>query len=287
MPGIGLSFFDAAYLARVGLIINSPKDVPNLFTWLDAENGVRDSAGAAITVDGTEVKYWDDQAGAGLNLVEASAGQRPTWEDGEWNGRAVLRFASTDLLLVAGADRAQPQTLFFALKTNTTSYTTTICDGKATRRWTFHRDAYGRLGAWVSGGTDVPLGTNYPGVAAPILACVVFNGASSKYAVNSFTMLSLANPGTLDMNGLTIGGSTGGSAYTGMDFAELIWFGGALTDVNCCRVMMWLGMRYNVGLTGALPYGPGATDDFQSYADGNDIDTLSGGSKWNGNWVAR
>jgi hypothetical protein len=288
MPGIGLSFFDQAFLASsAAVVIADPTDIPNLYTWMEAETGVRDAAGNVIVVDGTDVNFWDDQGGAGMNLVAKSAGQRPTWEDGEWNGRAIIRFASTDIMLVAGAAQAQPQTLFFVARMATSSYNTSICTGSVLCQWFFERDTYGRLAVMVNGGADVPFGACYPGAGAPILACVIFDGASSKYAVNSSTLLALANPGTNTMGGLAIGGNIGGSGYTSMDFAELIWYDDAVSAENCSAMMQWLSARYAVALTGALPYGPGPTDDFESYADGNDLDSLAGGSYWDGDWVAR
>lgn len=292
MPGIGLSFFDQPYMAAsMAASISDPTEIPNLYTWLHAEAGVRDSGGNPIVADGTDVQYWDDQAGAGIDLQAISAGARPVWKSGIVNGRAVIRFNAAASECMYGASAVVPpvQTMFAVVKKNSSAaqYNTAIFDGAPANRWSIGNDSTGIYSMWVNGSANVPLlGLEYFTEEWKVI-CTVFDGASSKYAVNTNVLTTTsASPGSNNIAGLAIGATAVGGSPSHVDVAEFLWYSGVVSDANCRLVINWLQARYAVDFD-TINWGPLMTDDFEDYADGEAIQGQTGGEGWDAGWVAR
>lgn len=78
--------------------------------WLKADTGVLDSGGSPCS-DGEAVAKWEDQSGNGLDLEQATAGNRPVWQDGSspspfGANRPYVEFdpASSQFLSVIGGE---------------------------------------------------------------------------------------------------------------------------------------------------------------------------------------
>ena len=83
----------------------APTSLPSLLAWYKADAGVFSDAGVTPAVDGATVQQWNDQSGNGLNLSQATAGNRPTFNTGSFNALKGITFtpAATSWLSNAGA----------------------------------------------------------------------------------------------------------------------------------------------------------------------------------------
>lgn len=78
-------------------------NLPSLQAWYTFDDPaylrqVSDGTGA-VTADGDPIGYCMDRSGNGRHIIQATAGNRPTWRVGIRNGRAVARFDGDDFLL--------------------------------------------------------------------------------------------------------------------------------------------------------------------------------------------
>lgn len=67
----------------------TPKLLPNLITWLDADDS------STITLSGSNVTDWNDKSGSGNHVTQATSTRRPTLVTNSQNGRAALDFMWT------------------------------------------------------------------------------------------------------------------------------------------------------------------------------------------------
>lgn len=74
----------------------TPSSVSGLQAWYKADAGLLDASDAAITVDATAVKTWQDQSGNARHLTQATAGSRPLAKLNIQNSKPVVRFDGTD-----------------------------------------------------------------------------------------------------------------------------------------------------------------------------------------------
>lgn len=77
----------------------SPLDVPGLVYWFGGDS--------LALADGAAVAAWDDQSGNDNDAAQATAGNRPTLQLDEINGKPVVRFVTDDFL---DLDATQPGT---------------------------------------------------------------------------------------------------------------------------------------------------------------------------------
>lgn len=89
------TFVDSYRFAAGGGGGFSPDDVAGLVLWLDASDA------ATITHSGGAVSQWDDKSASGLDVVQATGGNKPTTGAATQNGLNVISFDSTDTLAVA------------------------------------------------------------------------------------------------------------------------------------------------------------------------------------------
>lgn len=71
----------------------SPDDIAGLHLWLKAD-GLVYNTGTTQATDGQTVETWVDASGEGNDAVQATSGNRPTFQTNEINGLPCLRFDS-------------------------------------------------------------------------------------------------------------------------------------------------------------------------------------------------
>lgn len=151
----------------------------NLWAYYEADNGVTQSSGA--------VSQWNDLSGAGRHLVQATAGNKPTFSSN------TISFDGTSDFLSVAATIAQQSTVYLVVKLNSTSADQALF-GDA-------QNGYGSWGGAVNqfqaldnfGGGVVSSGGTYNNTTTYYLVRFRFNGASSLCQVNNTT----AGTGTL------------------------------------------------------------------------------------------
>lgn len=285
MAGIGLSMFDPARMGQAGeFAITSPADIPGLFTWLDAAVGPKDGSGVAITVDGTAVKTWTDQAGSGLSPAQATADLQPLWKANILNGLPVVQFdGSNDTLAVTSDYISQPNTMFFVVRDLVYASTKSMFDGITAARWTLGVEASGLLSFWVNSGTKIPLSL---ATTTWMIVGMISNGANSKFGVLTDVPVACASPGTNQIAGLILGANHVGGTPNDIQVAQYLWYQAALTDEQFGGVIRWLATKFALDLTGPVS-GLIANDTFESYAAEASVNGLTGGTGWSGNWIAK
>lgn len=234
----------------------SPSDIAGLQLWLKAD---------AITGlnDGDAVTTWSDSSGQGNDVTQATAGNKPTYQTNELNGKPIVRFDGTDDFLMDTSLDAEFQV---------NSYTFFVV-GKQTNAG---NDCFFSLGDSLTADQALP-----PLLAGPIVRAVSFAsgggldsadstttpvGGFRVYSVrrstadNNFTLwvngtqegqdAALANA-TADYGGASKALAVGARGDTPINFldgdiAEIIFYDSALSTVNRDSVESYLGSKYNI-----------------------------------------
>lgn len=72
--------------------------------WFIADTGVYTDAGSTLASDGQTVQQWNDQSGNGVNISQATSGQRPTYRATGFNSQKGIQFVKANSqLLTSGA----------------------------------------------------------------------------------------------------------------------------------------------------------------------------------------
>lgn len=226
----------------------SPSDLAGLGVWLRSDLGLfqESTFATAVTTDTNPVGGWQDQSGNARHVLQATAGQRPTWKTNIINGLPVVRFDGVDDYL-AGMSYAlgSAATLFLvASKTaGTQDYllsgtgsgsSSAIVSGYATVAYEWFNQVGASTDRYTFAGTSSGLN---------ILAIRQTNGVSLTGYFNSATTVFSVVPVASLGNFNRLGTSTGAN-YAGADVAELIVYGRSLSDANLGSVMTYLKNRY-------------------------------------------
>lgn len=73
----------------------TPAALPGLIGWWKADTGVFSDAGITPATNGGAVQQWNDQSGAGFNLLQVNAPNQGTYNANTLNGLPTLNFLST------------------------------------------------------------------------------------------------------------------------------------------------------------------------------------------------
>lgn len=248
MAGIALGLFDGPFLAQTqGGGSFDPDSIAGLYTWLESSLGILDDSDNPITVDGTAVKTWQSQKAGGIDVSQGTAAFRPLWQENELNGRPLIQFdGANDFLPGTGAGKVQPQTLLFVIRLNTLGAYHPIFDGQLANRFLFAEYPANSWDMWVNSGADINIGaanTNWN------IVTLIYNGAASKYAFNTKTLTTVSgSPGTNDIGGLTLAADHAGGNNAQVDFAELLWYEGALAQPDIDSILDYLSAKYALAL---------------------------------------
>src|SRR3954469_9648135 len=96
-----------------------PSDLSGLVAWYKADGSVYNT-GTTQATNGQTVATWVDSSPSAKNVVQASAGNKPTFVTNQVNGKAVLLFDGVDDELAAsGFSNNFARHVFVVLKINT------------------------------------------------------------------------------------------------------------------------------------------------------------------------
>jgi len=95
----GLMCLAQAQVMTTGAGVNKAAWTPaslgaGLVAWYDATSGVYVDAGVTLATNGQTARQWNDRSGHGYNLLQATSGNRPTYQTGGFNSRQTVLFAT-------------------------------------------------------------------------------------------------------------------------------------------------------------------------------------------------
>jgi hypothetical protein len=216
--------------------------------WWDASDLATlwaDTAGTSPATDTGLVARVDDKSGNGHNLTQATSGNRPTAQFGNQNGNAILRFdGSNDQLKSGFSPVSQPLTFAWVLKQVSWISADRIHDGTTTDRCVLAQFNFGSPNLCLYAGTGFVCDNASASLGSWFVVTAIFNGSSSKLAVNDGTP-GTGNPGA---NGLTDGVSLGskydGSGAAQFDIGEEVIWNSALSAGNITSVVANLRAKW-------------------------------------------
>lgn len=191
--------------------------------------------GRGITVTGLGVSQWDDQSGNGRHLLQATDANRPPLQtDG-----TILFDGGTDFLKCNAFTLNQPTTIYGLLKQVTWTLSDIIWSGNAAGT------AENQLGQRVASpqvaifaGTTVANNSNLAvDTYRPVVA--VYNGADSLLQIGR-TAPIVANAGTQNAGGFTLGANPSGAGSANVQVLEIIVFPSAHDSALRAKIIDYL-----------------------------------------------
>lgn len=193
----------------------------------------------AITglADGAAVATWEDQSGEGNDATQGTAGERPTYQTNELNGKPVVRFDASDDGMLTSLTLVGPYTIILVERGRAGAGLRTI--SSATANALISATRVDGLNAYINA-----VISNYSvAVDTPvILGLVIPAAANGFYFVNGVDRTS----GTHHENwGQVAIGSEGGE-YANTDLAEVIAYDSALSTADREAVEAYLAAKYAI-----------------------------------------
>ena len=225
----------------------SPPDIAGLAAWYsDAGPFWGDDARTLPASGGGTVGAWDDISGNGRHLLQASAA-KPTYQLGVKNGRSIVRFDGADDFLRATFTLAQPVTAFVVFKAPGPTVTRYVLDGATGTPGVncsimFQTTTQLRLYAGSSlltGSADFAFNNWY-------VENHLASGSSSDIRLNGVLKGGPAAAGSNGMGGVTLGATSGGSAWGACDIGEALFYAAALSTTDRQSVETYLNGRWAV-----------------------------------------
>lgn len=217
----------------------TPKNVDNLSCWFDANKILGLS-------DGDSVSLWEDLSDNGYDLTQSTPSLQPTFKTKIVNGKNVVRFSSDDMTN-ASISLTQPFTVLFVWSISSgTGNQYSFSSLGAVNCGIYRRDSGGSYQvALYAGG----LLNAYIGGASfsHTITTGVFNSATSKVYKNGSLEIT-GNGGTVNINGIRLGASSGGSLDLNGDIAEFILYDSVVPDSDLDKLHQYLSKKYAITL---------------------------------------
>lgn len=83
--------------------------------WLKADQGTFSNAGTTPSSPGGALQQWNDQSGNSKHAIQLTAGFKPTWQTGIFNGFPAVRFDGNDDGILSAAVTTSGTVTFFAV----------------------------------------------------------------------------------------------------------------------------------------------------------------------------
>ncbi len=229
----------------------SPRDIPGLVLWLDADLGI-------TTVAGPKVSAWADQSATGANLVQGTDAQRPNYVAGP-NGHSAVQVPSVGAFSLV--DAAKPvltgltgYTDFAVAKINDVVSNTVLLNTPGTgdalgmNASTMGKYANGASGYVTHPFTDTTahhiIETKFDGSQVGNAARLVVNQDGTAWAGSTYVNTI---PAVLGANvGITIGNP---ALATPALLSSWLIYNRTLTASESARVGRYLGTRYAIATT--------------------------------------
>lgn len=220
----------------------SPTQIAGLELWLDAADA------ASITLNSGNVSEWRDKSGKARHATQATAANQPAYSSSQQNGKGGIDFQLTKWLTTSGEDFAiaQPITIFGVIRSPASPTVWSAFDGTSTR---VH--LYGNTNdqAYMYSGSNSDLLTFTPN--ASTVCVLIYNGSSSKYALNSKTLTnSTASPGTSSLSTqMRIGANNGAAAQLQNYMFEIGFYSKALSAEEASALAKYLAGKWAVTIS--------------------------------------
>ena len=228
--------------SRGGLV---PSDLSGLVSWHDAGMFVYTDDGITLATATQTVQRWDDRRGNGINLLQTTAGFKPTFQVNVLNGKPAVRFAGTDDNMSAViADMPQPYSTVFVTKVEASASGSKTPVGFGNT--TVYMNVNEQVGYFAGTARDSAVTIN----DAYRLITAVFNGASSFLRTQGATV-STANPGA-NASGtvLFVGSNDTPAEYITGDVVEVLVYNHALLlGSEVVELERYLNTKYQLGAT--------------------------------------
>lgn len=226
----------------------APSDLSNLTLWLDASTGVYSDAGTTLAVNNDTVQQWSDRSTSAAHASQASAGSRPTYKTGIFNGKPVLRFSAHRLDTTSFLDASYntAMTLFIVDCKTTVNLKMSTAHGTGNRWWST-KDANG---TYFQASQLSVTQTSTKGkfiYTSPAVYMFRYNGSSKSVRAlqSAISTTVVATTGNVGLSGaLTIGDLPAGGYANDGDIAEIILYNRALTDAQMMQVEGYLANKY-------------------------------------------
>ncbi len=207
-------------------------------------------AGSFSLADGEQPYWWDDSSTTTTNDLSApGATNFPTYKTGIVNGEPVLRFAGNSneyLWHQTTPVVAQPFSYVAVVnpsnKTDNHMFISTASAAAAPNAASMYTTSTNGYAA-ISAPTERAASTDL--TSAWHVYVGIFNGASSKIWIDGTNVVT-ADPGANGFTGIKIGANWTGAARFVGDVAEVIVYGGALSDTDRNALETYLGAKYNI-----------------------------------------
>lgn len=254
------NYSDGKIAAIRGIV---PTDLPTLFLWLDANDITTISTGSV-----NAVATWADKSGGGRNFTQGTAGSRPTYQTGSFNGKPSINFnGSSNFLTYSSGTSYSKFTVFLVLNTqnNATMQQQNIF-GKiyfyalGTSDFPFNIYALPTvtsIASYVDGGGNYTVEYQSTSSASPNTNYVfssyydqtnlvtTLNGVTGQTTPASITLSSTAAPYAIGRSGLENGGGTGTGYYKG-NIAELIMYTSSLSTAQQKDIRTYLSNKWKM-----------------------------------------
>lgn len=227
----------------------SPDDLDNMEGWYKADS--------LSLSDGGTVTTWSDSSSASSDL-SATTGNEPTYHEDILNGYPVVRFdpsSSIQYLTTSAYSSAltQPTSMFIVWKLTNTKSTRSeqvVVTGQSagsTQKVSVRTDDRLLMTAGDGGNERLTYPHDVP-FSEFILTSALFNQTQGEFWENG-ELIRRGNIGTNDLDGLTVGAASGGSAggFYG-DIAEIIIFSDLLTKQERAGIEVYLANKYALNL---------------------------------------
>ena len=220
-----------------------PTDIASLAFWAKADAGVyTDAAKATPATNGQLVYTWVDQKG-GADLVQATEGNRPTFNTNQINGLPALTFAGTHFMN-STFDLNNGYTAVYVLFTTDGTTNKYACSSSAV--YNNYIYVLANRSVRLNAGTTVfpfPSGS-YP-LSTTVCAYVTYAGANTNIELNGIAGTP-GDAGTTALTNLRVGAQAGGTEGWIGQTAEVLYFSEVLSAPNKAALYAYISARYGI-----------------------------------------
>jgi hypothetical protein len=218
-----------------------------------AGSGAYTDAGTTLAANTQTVRQWNDQSGNGRHFSQATGANRPAYRTSIVNGKSVLRFdgAASFMSLAAAFAPTGSFSIIAVLATSSTADQMFLSGTGINRQVRLNESATGCLSLYEGTNAHRSAATTFPtngtfGIAAwrgtVAAGCRIYkNAAEAYYAANPTPFAA-----TLSVDVLGRFELTGGTLYSNLDLAELIFINGDLTRAEWRSLQEYLANEYAI-----------------------------------------
>ncbi|MEZ4861110.1 MAG: choice-of-anchor D domain-containing protein [Caldilineaceae bacterium] len=255
--------------------------------WVRADMDVYSDAGATTAVEGDSVQQWNDLSGAGLDLTQTTAGQKPTYRAGtaRSNFNPALDFAD-DFLFNSGrvVETTDDLTMIAVGNTDVVGGVRTLyASGDNYNDPTMDLDGTW-ISPWFDGGGTVDL---FTGETLPTNQSMIWgmrgvngntNGMHFSYSGEDVQMNMTVTDQPNYGNKIGVGSDGGGEDWDGL-IPEAITYSRNLSTAEMERVYSYLAVKYGITMRLSTVTGSTASGNYVS-SDGTLIWNYAGNSNY-------